>query len=385
MKEKIIDFEDLSYSREMLEAKAPNFIAIFIYLLLLLISVALGWMWFGEIDVVVKANGVVRPAQNDSLVQNVRGGKLEQLKYKEGKRVKQGELLYAVDTDTLNLRQGNIDKKITEVKRKISKLLKLEKSIQQNKNLFSKSAELRYYNRYLTYKFKREQLRISYNQAKDKYEQEKSLSPSATTESRLKELKANYRSAKLELESHKNKILVNIKDELEAKRDKLTQLEQEYEDITDKIDLSRVEAPVSGTIHVIRKFNQGDYMPSGIEVLRIIPDTGSNYEMEITVSNKNISELETGQQVKYRFLSLPYKEYGTLKGKITKISSDASMSSQKKSKLPYNVKATIEGTKLYDKKGKPEYIKPGMISKARVVVRQKKILYFVLEKLDFIS
>ena len=384
MTQKIIDFKDLSESKELLEAKEPNFIVVFIYLLLILLIAFFVWMWFGEIDVVVKANGIVRPFQHDSLVQNIKGGRIKQLNYSEGKKVKKGDILYKLETKTLNLNQKNTSEKIIELKNEISQLEKLEKSINQNQNLFNQEDKLRYYNRYLAYEFNREQLKISYNQAKDRYLKEKSLTASATTESRLKELKAKYRSAKLKLHSQKNEVLINIKEEIQTKQDRVTQLKQEYESITDKIDLSKVEAPIGGIIHVLRKFNQGDYMPSGVKVLRIIPGNGSNYEMKITVSNKDISQLETGQKVKYRFLALPYREYGTLEGVLTKISSDASVSN-KNTKLPYNVKATIEDIKLYDKKGKAEYIKPGMISKVRVVVRRKKILYFVLEKLDFIS
>ena len=99
MKEKIIKFEDLSYSREMLAAKTPNLIAIFINIILFLIFVSLAWMWFGEIDVVVKTNGVVRPSQNVSIVQNIRGGKVADNNYYEGKKDKKGELIYAIETD----------------------------------------------------------------------------------------------------------------------------------------------------------------------------------------------------------------------------------------------------------------------------------------------
>ena len=125
-------------------------------------------------------------------------------------------------------------------------------------------------------------------------------------------------------------------------------------------------------------------MPSGIEVLRIIPEDGDRYKVEIMVQNKDISQLKIGQELKYRFLALPYKEYGTLEGEIKKISEDAVVN-QGEANMAYRVEATIIGTELYDKNGKVTRVKPGMLCEVRVVVRQKKILYYVLEKLNFLS
>ncbi|AGB41839.1 multidrug resistance efflux pump [Halobacteroides halobius DSM 5150] len=384
MKERIIDFEDLSYSQEMLEAKVPNFIAIFIYLLITLLAVAFIWMWFGEIDIVVKADGLVRPAQEVSVIQNISGGNIKKLNYKEGQQVKKGDLLYKIKTTYLNTKQDNLNQKIKKLKIEIKNLKLLKKSIKEEGSNLLKTKARFYYSRYLIYKYKKAQLRIDCNQAKRRYLQEKSLSVSATTESRLKELKARYKSAQLILEAYKNKTLVDIQQEIKTKKDRLVNLTQQSLETDQQINLSRVTAPISGTIQVLQQFNKGDYMASGLKIIRIIPQINSNYKMEITVPNQEISKLEVGQTVRYRFLSLSYKEYGTLEGEITKISKDANMMSRN-SKLPYDVEATIKGTKLYDNQGRPEKIKPGMLSKVRVVVRQKKILYFLLEKLDFIS
>ncbi|PRX20633.1 multidrug resistance efflux pump [Orenia metallireducens] len=384
MRAEIINFEDLSDSREMLEAKEPNFIVTFIYLVLAIVVVALVWMWFGEIDIVVKATGVVRPIQNVSLIRNVNGGKIKEINFQEGEKVNKGELLYVIDTASLDLQKETDTKEIIKLEGEKSSLLKLEKSIKENKAFMDKD-NLKYYNRYLVYKSKLQQLKLNYQKAKNRYIREKSLSDHSTTKSTLEELKSEYDYAELSMKSYRSEILVDLKDGIESTEDKLIQLKQQLENVKESIELSQVRAPITGKVQVLEKFNKNDYIPAGTEVLRIIPGEGTNLKMEITVRNKDISQLEAGQKVKYRFLSLPYKEYGTLTGKLTKISSDATIGQQNNASLPYNVEATIGGTKLYDKKGQAEFIKTGMLSEVRVVVRRKKILYIVLEKLDFIS
>ncbi|WP_027338596.1 HlyD family efflux transporter periplasmic adaptor subunit [Halonatronum saccharophilum] len=383
MRAEIVNFEDLSDSREMLEAKEPNFIAVFIYGFLLIVLIALAWMWFGEVDIVVKATGVVRPEENISLIRNINGGNIEEINYYQNQEVEEGDLLYQIDTQSLENRKNNIRRDIKRRKDNIKKLNKLEKSIREDKNLLSQE-DINYYNRYLVYRSGYEQRSLDYQRANNRYQRELSLSSNSTTRSRIEELKSEYRYAKLSRDSYRSEFLVNIKNEIENEEDRLTRLEEELKDIKDNIRRSRVRAPISGTVQILERFNRGDYLPSGVEVLRVVPSNSSDYRVELTVRNEDISQLEEGQQINYRFLALPYKEYGILNGEISKISSDANMSRVEEG-LYYNVEATLDDIKLYDKQGDPAFVRIGMLNEARIVVRRKKILHIVLEKLDFIS
>lgn len=383
MRAELIEFEQLTDSREMLEAKEPNFIVIFIYLLLIIFIAAFLWMWFGEMDITVKANGVLRPGQKVSIIRNINGGEVKEIRYNEGKRVKKGEYLYKINSGQLTLQQEELIKKKDKLIKELELLKLLEKSIRDSENYFSKE-QIEFYNRYLTYKYEYEQITLDFTQAKNRYLREKKLSSSSTTQNRLEELKTAYMFASLKKDQYKSEILVNLKNELEVKKDELSKVKVQLKDVKNRIELNTVETPITGIIQVSQDFNQGDYMPSGIEVLRIIPENGTNYKMEIMVQNKDISQLKVGQKIRYRFMALPYKEYGTMEGAILKISEDAIMK-QADPKLGYRVEATIKGTKLYDKNRKPAFIKPGMICEARVVVRRKKIIHFVLEKLNFLS
>lgn len=383
MRAEVVDFNQLSDSREMLEAKEPNFIVIFIYLFLAIIIAAFIWMWFGEIDITVKATGALRPGKNVSVVRNINGGKLEKISYQEGKEVNKGALLYVIDSTILDLQYDNLIEEREKLQEDIVNLELLEKSYLAGESVIPED-NIEFYNRYMVYIYNYEQLSLDLSRAKDKYMREQKLSSTSTTRSRMEDLKAGYQLAQLAFDRFKSESLVNIKREIESKKDRLTEVKSQLEDIESRIDLNTVEAPIGGSIQVLQEFNVGDYMPSGIEVIRIIPEDGNRYKVEIMVQNKDISQLKVGQELKYRFLALPYKEYGTLEGKITKISEDAVVD-QSEANMAYRVEATINSTKLYDKNGKATEVKPGMLCEVRVVIRQKKILHYVLEKLNFLS
>ena len=100
MRYELIDFDKLSESREILEAKTPPFMSYFIYLVLLLFFVGFIWSWYGEVDIVVKANGVVRPGENVSNIINMQTGKINSINYEDGDYVQKGKILYKLDTSS---------------------------------------------------------------------------------------------------------------------------------------------------------------------------------------------------------------------------------------------------------------------------------------------
>lgn len=383
MRTKIVDFDQLSDSREMLEGQAPNFMIIFIYFLLMMLIVAFAWMWFGEMDVIIKANGIVRPGSKISVIRNVNGGMISELNYQEGDKVNKGDILYIIDSSILNSQLGSLKDEQIKHLQDIENLNLLKESYTQEDNLIG-SENLEYNNRYLVYQYNLEQLTLDLSQAERRYSREQSLSSSSTTAIKLEELETSYRLARLAFERFKSEALVNVKNEIKNVESRLNEIESQIEEVENRIKLNHVKAPINGMVQTMQEFNIDDYMPSGIEVLRLIPDGSDQYKVEIMVQNKDISQLFVDQRVNYRFLALPYKEYGTLNGNITKISDDAILS-QMEANMAYKVEGNINDTNLYDKDGNLTVIKTGMLCEVRVVVRQKKILHHVLEKLDFIS
>ncbi|WP_257788397.1 HlyD family secretion protein [Clostridium saccharobutylicum] len=103
--------------------------------------------------------------------------------------------------------------------------------------------------------------------------------------------------------------------------------------------------------------------------------------MSLYVSNKDIAGIKVDQKVKYHFEALPYKEYGELNGTITEIATDATVD-PKTGISYYLVQSEIENKPLFSYKGDEGEIKMGMACEAQVVTKKKKILYYLLEKIN---
>ncbi len=380
MNEYMFNLNDLSNTREFLERKVPNFMVIFIYIVFFLFFSFLAWMSVSEIDVVVKSNGVIRPNKNISIIKNINGGKLIEKNYAEGREVKKGEILYKIDNQSLQTQKVFLQSTLNEKLGEIESLLRLEESIKEDINKFSID-NIAFYNRYLSYATKKKQLELEYKQLNDKYEKEKKLGLKYVSNTRIIEIRDKLDYVKLNLEKFLSEAIFQIKSEYNKAELEKLQLESQLNELEKKIEFSEITAPITGEIQVINRYNINDYIPSGTEILKIIPK-GTEFLIDINVDNKDISQIKEGQEAKLRLLAFPYKEYGMLEAEIIKISSDVTY---KDNNLAYKVQGKVNNQKLYSKKGKEERIMAGMVSEVRIITRRKKILHIVLEKLDFID
>ncbi|MEN2775860.1 HlyD family efflux transporter periplasmic adaptor subunit [Acetivibrio clariflavus] len=511
MKIYIQNINDLTDSREMLEAKPHFFMTCFIYIVLAIIAVALTWAYFGEIDNYVKATGSVRPGDTISTIRNSVTGYVEINNLEEGKKVKKGDVLYSIGIDKILAEKTVYENQIKRLETENKNLIKFKQSIMENKNLFdSKNIdEADYYNRYQQYEISRtvsneeytnqrldtEQLKnemelslksaqINYKKVSDTLEKLKLLEESIKVgknlfdeseveffnryndyELNVKQLEMkkqqcadNYSSLKklyeldaiskqeletaknemdfatLNLDKYKNEYMMNLKasitqneqsidevsvsmekaksvlkklndkgqnpeikmekmkidtlvqieDALIANQNNLDQARSAIKKLEMTIEEATVKAPIDGTINLYVEISKGDYLQSGVEIAAIVPDTATQYKVQLMVNNKDIAEVKEGQRIKYRFLALPYSEYGEADGTVKKISTDARIDSENGVSY-YIVEATLDNHEMKSYKGEVKEIKSGMVCEAQVVTGSKKILYWLLEKIDLID
>lgn len=141
MRVKINNLNDLTDSREILESKPHPFIPIFITILVALIISILVWSYFGEIDTVAKANGIVRPNEKVHTVQVPILGKVEASYIKEGQRVEEGDVLFSIEQEEVSKEFENRNLELKDIEEELSLLNIYKESVQKRENPFSNSEE----------------------------------------------------------------------------------------------------------------------------------------------------------------------------------------------------------------------------------------------------
>jgi HlyD family secretion protein len=175
--------------------------------------------------------------------------------------------------------------------------------------------------------------------------------------------------------------LIQIEDTLTGNRNNLDKLQSELKNIELNLEETTVTAPIDGVVNLYMEVNSGELLQAGTEIATIIPDADTEYKVQIYVYNKDIAGIELGQKIQYRFQALPYSEYGDLEGVVTKISSDARVDKESGANY-YIVEASLDNKPLYSRKGTENNVKIGMACEAQVITESKKVLYWLLEKIN---
>lgn len=506
MKAIIKNINELSDSKELYETKPHPFFAIFIGLLVGMVIGAIIWMYYGEMDIVSKGRGMIRPNEQPSIIRNKAGGVVSSSYLQEGKQVKKGDILVTIDygeqevkrlqlqeviheeettlenlrvlkssiasgvshftsqhdevylqkynqykqdfealktsqlidsqNEKLELKQVNLNKdsykeKINKAQKEIDELEVLKQSVNKEQSAFTDNKSI-YAIEFENYLYEREALKSKLEEAKTLYELNKALDEqdlvakeelkvskqkveeqsnqlaqqklsllkeieekikanqtiieSATTESNKlftdeELLKNKVAQRQLALEQFKTGEIVKLDNQIQELEVKYQSDKRDLEGLQLTIEECTIRASIDGTLNVVEEINKGDLLIQGTELGKIIPMSDSIYKVEIFIPNSDIAGLKVGQEIEYQFDALPYREYGKLKGHITNISTDVSQI-QPSQTSGYWIMGSLEATNLYGYKDKPAHLKIGMSCNAYIITEQKKILYYILEKIN---
>ena len=126
---KLLNPEELIDSREMLEKKSPAFISWFLILLTLILVIAFIWSWKAQIDVVVKAPGVVKPNEKISKIVNKATGSVSKIYVQQGQRVQAGDKLFSIQTGTLKSDKTRLQNGYKETEQRLAGLEQLSTAL----------------------------------------------------------------------------------------------------------------------------------------------------------------------------------------------------------------------------------------------------------------
>ena len=182
---------------------------------------------------------------------------------------------------------------------------------------------------------------------------------------------------------HQLELLTSISDSLFTLQNSRNTLAMELNTLQMQILEAQILAPIDGVVSMFTQINTGDFIQAGMEIATIIPATYGDTRVVLAVSNADIADIEVGQKIYLRFAALPFTEFGEMPGHVTRISADARSGADGES--IFLVEAEMYGDYLTDRNGYSAQVRVGMIADARVVTRSQRIIYWVLERLNFVE
>jgi HlyD family secretion protein len=133
-----------------------------------------------------------------------------------------------------------------------------------------------------------------------------------------------------------------------------------------------LRAPIAGTVFDIKASGPG-YVASATEpIMSIVPD--GELVASVYVTNKDIGFVEVGMPVEISVDTFPSLEFGSIKGKLVSIGSDALPPTQERPTYTFPIRIELDRQTLKTNRGIELKIQAGMSVSARIKTRKRSVL-----------
>lgn len=333
--------------------------------------VALGWSWFGHLDVVAVAPGKLVPQSFIKIMQPADAGIVREILVKEGDQVNEGQILMRMDARIaaadrrvvendlrlralqvrridaelgsvpMQFRQGEDASLFSQVEAQfrarreaqrdaeaaeeavllkarhdLAAAMEVEKKLQKTVPIYRDQAEgwdrlarEGYAGRLMALERQRQYIESEQDLNAHLHVIRGLRATIEQSEKRLAQLRSGYRT---QLQGER----------LEAAT-ALHRLQQESDKHDHRSGLLELKAAVSGTVKDLATHTPGTVVAPGTVLLTIVPQ-GEPLQAEVWISNADIGFVSPGHETQLKVATFPYHQYGMLTGRVKHISADAS-------------------------------------------------------------
>lgn len=425
-------YEFLPAVEEIIEKPAAPFGGLVIWLVAILLAVALGWSYFGKIDVVAVADGKISPESGVEIAQSANSGVISKINVREGQRVEKGEVLLELDKSLAEKDVSTISHSLSvaraerEILRNLlagndpnsaidtlnlpdeTKIILREFANSQNEILNSRrqvlsGAVLNYQQQLQANQQAKNRLELdaqTLNERKINLEnqlQSADVIEKLCLQNELENIERRIASAndaatsqnqqisqsQLALTQAQNQsraeiaeLSGNFNNQIIAADKRISELENNLAKAEQVLAQTKILAPTSGTILSFSDKTSGGVVAAGEQIAQIVPEK-STLRVEANLPNQDVGFVEPGQRVVVKIATYPFQRYGYLEGIVEEVSPDSIY--EEKNGLIYKVKIKLADSK--SSKQNQLDLRSGMAVSAEITTGKRRIIEFFLDPL----
>jgi hemolysin D len=209
------------------------------------------------------------------------------------------------------------------------------------------------------------------DRARERIELERDL---ATQQAKLFEAQAALNEAANTRTSYLMETQRNLSDRYAGASSKREQLVQDSRKAEQRSRLTQLTAPVAGTVQQVAVHTQGGVVTPA-QVLMIVVPRDAQVTAEVTIDNKDIGFVNTGQEVAIKLETFPFTRYGTVAAHVVSVTADAVNDEKRGAIFP----ATLGlDAKRINIDGKYIHLSPGMNVTAEIKTGKRRVIDFLL-------
>lgn len=387
-----------------------------------LIVVSCLWLFFGKIDIVVTARGIVIPEGDAKIIQPLETGIVKQIFVKEGDFVKKGQILVEIDASATDAQLRTAVKNLEHTKLEAKRLkadgtssefspsvtnpeMKEESEIQQrlhHENLTALQSEIAAKNNEITqlkmqinsaeaqkrdYEFQLKNARekerklsevadiIAYNNYLDAKEKSKSLEESFNrTDSEIRRLKSQIAGVQNEISRLNADFKARNLTTLSEVQKRINELEANREQVDFSNKNQKISAPCDGYIDKLMIHTTGGVVTPAQELIALTP-AQMPLIIKAKVLNQDIGFIKEGMPVSVKIDTFDFQKYGILHGVVKSVSQN-SIEDENLGQV-YEIYVTPNEDTLVVN-GHEQKISSGMTLSAEIEIGERRIIEFFI-------
>lgn len=188
------------------------------------------------------------------------------------------------------------------------------------------------------------------------------------------------RSGMQELEAEINNAKANYHlramEELNTVVAEQSELVESLPSLEERVSRTVIRAPMEGIVSRLNFRTSGGFVNSGDVMLELVP-TGEALIIEAKIQPQDISRIRVDDDVRIRFSAYDSAKYGTVDGRVMRISPDAIIDEQNQGMSHYLVDVAIEGKLLLEETGKAVTFMPGLTATVDVLSGKRTVLEYL--------
>ena len=395
-----------------------------------LFTVALLWACFGQIDIVAVAQGRVVVSQRSKTIQPLETSVVKAIHVKDGAKVKAGDLLIELDS-TLTaadsarvgeersaassealrsqallgaLSHGGLPSLNAQALQSLTPADRASAQTQLQSEWADISAKLAKYaaetarrkaeiataeqlvaklqttlplaqQREKDFKSLTEQGFVANHAGQDRTRERIELERDlATAQARLLEAKAALTETEQGLNAYRAETLRTLKDREAQAGLKTRQLAEEGTKADKRNQLTRLTAPVDGTVQQLAVHTAGGVVTPAQVLLVLVPDD-AEVTAEVALENKDVGFVRDGQEATIKLETFPYTRYGTVQAQVHSITADAVQDEKRGAIFPATL---VLNQSTINVDGKRIKLAPGMNLTAEIKTGKRRVIDYLL-------
>lgn len=398
------DFAFANEVRAAVELRTPRTSRLLLFWSLALVFVALIWAHFAILDEVKRGNGRVIPSRQMQVVQTLEGGIVGAILVREGEIVREGQPLMRIDDTSFASQLGEVRERRGAMAARVARLEAevqgrdkpafsndllnaVPSAVEAERNLFEarnrkvvqetdvlQQQETRLTD---TLEILGKELEITRRLHAQRVIPEIEM---LRLERQASEMRGQLAETKSRIATIKTTFRAQAEEDLAKSRGDLAVLDESIKAARDKVLRTELRSPVRGIVNKLNVTTIGAVVQPGANVMDIVP-LDDSLLVEGRIRPQDIAFIRPDQDAIVKITAYDSSVYGSLKGKVERISADAIEDKPErgeKGETFYRVIVRTDKNYLGTTE-RPLPIIPGMVATVEVLTGEKSVLDYLIK------